>query len=60
MIKESVEQVGGFMGMGKKPTSVRITLENQNLLVGESVKMIFDISNVQTNRSLLSIRIRLI
>ena len=48
------------MGMGKKPTSVRITLENQNLLVGESVKMIFEISNVQTNRSLLSIRIRLI
>ena len=47
------------MGLRKKPTSIRITLENQNLLVGESVKMIFEVDNEQTNRSLLKIRVRL-
>ena len=45
--------------MRKKPTYVKITLENQDLLVGESVKMIFEVDNEQTNRSLLNIRIRL-
>ena len=58
--KHTTDQVGGFMGMGKKPSSVNITLENKNVLIGQTVEMVFEVDNEQTNRSLLQIRIRLI